>query len=291
MAPVAAVFTATGTQGRSVVRALAERFGKSISIRALTSNPTSPHTLSAFKEIEGKADIDIVRADISDPASIEAALRDVDLVFGNANSFDDMDQEVPRMKKVIDIAKDANVKLVVWSTLPSPANLTNGRHKDVQHFENKALIQDYLEQSGLKYASLALGFFADNFIKWPSFSRADDGEGYQMKFPVLLPDTKVAWTWVHADLGPAVAVLFKAQLNESHPELFKRIWALASYQGSLAELVNILSERSGAQDDDDEFSSARGGTAEAFGAQQKRAQAHRAGRVPTANSILPNKRS
>ncbi|KAK0531408.1 hypothetical protein OC834_002954 [Tilletia horrida] len=245
MTAIAAVFTATGTQGSSVVHALAERFGKSLTIRAFTRNPTAPRTVAAFERYADKADIKPVKADIADPSSVKEALAGVNVVFANSNSFDGMEQEVDRMKKVIDIAKEAGVQLFVWSTLPSPAKITEGRITTVDHFENKEKIQSYLEQSGLKWASTSLGFFAENLVSYKLVKPTEDGAGYTIVFPVLKPESDVAWSWVEKDLGPAVAVLFKAHLDNTNPELFGKIWPVASYQGSFKKVADIISARTG----------------------------------------------
>ncbi|KAE8221703.1 hypothetical protein CF319_g4977 [Tilletia indica] len=243
----AAVFTATGNQGASVVNALVQRFGKDLSIRALTRNPTSPRTKAAFAKHEGKADIKLVQADISDAQSIRDVLKGVKIVFGNANSYDDLEQEVPRMKTVIDIAKEEGIELFVWSTLPSPAHISNGRFDKVKHFENKTEIQAHLEKSGLKWASVSLGFFAENIVNYHLVQPTEDGKGYKVAFAVLKPETKVAWSWVERDLGPAVAHLFQAHINKTNPELFGKIWPVASYQGSFKKLGDLIAARTGKQ--------------------------------------------
>ncbi|CAD6885262.1 unnamed protein product [Tilletia controversa] len=243
----AAIFTATGTQGSSVVNGLVQRFGKNLSLRLLTRNPTAPRTTAAFSKYEGKADIDLVKADITDPDSIKAALKGVKVVFANSNSYDDMEKEVPQLEAVIDIAKAEGVELFVWSTLPSCAQISNGRFKEVTHFENKAKIQAYLEKSGLKWASVSLGFFAENVVNYQLAKPTEDGKGVEISFAVLKPETDVAWTWVARDLGPAVAHLFQAHIDNKNPELFGKIWPVASYQGSFKKLGDIIAARTGKQ--------------------------------------------
>ncbi|KAK0557248.1 hypothetical protein OC861_007027, partial [Tilletia horrida] len=245
MSTLAAVFTATGNQGSSVLNALTQTFGKSLTIRAFTRNPSAARTQAALAKYEGKADIVPVQADVADAESVREALKGVKVVFGNANSYDDLEQEVPRMKAVIDIAKEAGVELFVWSTLPSPAKDSNGKYTKVKHFENKAEIQAYLEQSGLNWASVSLGIFAENVTNYGLIKPSDDGKSLNLGFPVLKPETTIGWTWVERDLGPAVAVLFKAHLEKTNPELFKRIHYVASYQGSWKQLGDLITARTG----------------------------------------------
>jgi putative NADH-flavin reductase len=83
---VIAVFGATGAQGGSVVRAILEN--KQFAVRALTRDVARPNAV-LLKDLGAE----VVRCDLNDKASVEAALKGVHGAFLVTNFWDDFSKE------------------------------------------------------------------------------------------------------------------------------------------------------------------------------------------------------
>ncbi|KAH6616898.1 hypothetical protein C7974DRAFT_442791, partial [Boeremia exigua] len=71
----------------------------------------------------------------------------------------------------------AGAKYVIWSTLPQVYNISDGK-LNVEHFDTKAEIEEYLRDLPIKSSSFAPGFFMQNFMSHrmpPRLSSANDG--------------------------------------------------------------------------------------------------------------------
>lgn len=172
------VFGATGHQGAAVVKELKKHAfttaGLSLVIRAITRDSTSSKAQSLLK-MEGGAKIELVQANMDDSASLAEALKGADAVFVNTNTFDGGPElEVQRGKRLVDVAKQENVGLFLWSTLPRASKLSGGKYKHVEHFESKADVSDYLAQSGLKWVGVSTGFFAENLVTMNMATNVDE---------------------------------------------------------------------------------------------------------------------
>ena len=136
---IIAVAGATGTQGGAVVRALQARGG--YVVRALTRNPA---------KAAGLAD-EVVEADFDAPDTLRQAFEGVYGVFANTNSFAGPDtDEIAQGKAMVDAAKTAGVTHFIWSTLPSVAEISDGKFQ-VPHFTNKARVDGAVEAAGFDY--------------------------------------------------------------------------------------------------------------------------------------------
>ena len=134
-----AVFGATGAQGGGVVAALKNRGG--FRVRALTRNPAT---------YKGPAD-EVVAADFTIPETLAPALDGAYGVFANTNSFAGPDtDEVAQGNAAVQAAKSAGVDHYIWSTLPSVAEISNGKF-NVAHFTNKAKVNAAVAEAGFTY--------------------------------------------------------------------------------------------------------------------------------------------
>nr|XP_020024839.1 nmrA-like family domain-containing protein 1 [Castor canadensis] len=114
---VIAVFGATGAQGGSVVRAILEN--KQFAVRALTRDVARPNAV-LLKDLGAE----VVRCDLNDKASVEAALKGVHGAFLVTNFWDDFskEKEVCQGKVVADVSKRLGLKHVVFSGLENDLN-------------------------------------------------------------------------------------------------------------------------------------------------------------------------
>ncbi|PHH92652.1 hypothetical protein CDD83_6256 [Cordyceps sp. RAO-2017] len=239
-----AIVGATGNQGKVVIDRLLQNATTKdqLKIRALTRDSKS--SKSKTLEARGAGRIGIVDADVNNKASLEAALAGADYVFANLNSYLDMDGEVQQGKNVVDAAKGNNVKLFIWSTLPSFAAFTKGRYTNVRHAENKIQVQEYLATSGVAWVGASTSFFSDNFL-WPNYVSLGEGGSYSVSSGTMEPDVKLPMTWLEKDLGPFVAALIEAHLKGDKSAPQNKAVVVAGFHASLRDVAAELSEQTG----------------------------------------------
>ncbi|KAK3367551.1 hypothetical protein B0H63DRAFT_504482 [Podospora didyma] len=179
MSKILAVFGATGTQGGSVVN-----FYK---IRAITRDINS--------EKAKKLQVDVVQADVTNQASLEAALTGVHTVFAMTNPHfggDDSQNEFNISKAIADTAVSKGVAYIVFSTLPPAKDISGGKFTKITSFDDKARAQEYIRTLPIKSAFCSLGYFMENLHTQPFLAPHRD------------PDIAAEDTWVLArNISPA----------------------------------------------------------------------------------------
>ncbi|KAK6539641.1 hypothetical protein TWF694_009847 [Orbilia ellipsospora] len=155
MARTILIAGATGQQGGAVLEALKstpEFSNSSLSIRAIARDPTA-----ASKKL-GSTNISFHKANLTDQASLEAAMAGVDAAFLITIPIPNPEAEVTQGKTFIDAAKAAGVKYIVFSSVGSAE-----RNTGVPHFESKRVVEKYLEESGIAHSIIRPVAFMDNF--------------------------------------------------------------------------------------------------------------------------------
>jgi uncharacterized protein YbjT (DUF2867 family) len=179
------VVGATGDLGGRVVEALLAR-GKRV--RALVRDGTDPRRLAA-------KGVEIARGDMLDPASLERAMTGVDAVVTTAagytrrrkgDSLKTVDDRGNR--NLVDAAKKTGIKRVIFTSI-----LTCDQARDVPHFWQKKLIEDYLEKSGVPFVSLRPGAFLGGGSARFFFRGLRKGRLMTFGSPT------VRWTYIHPD--------------------------------------------------------------------------------------------
>jgi hypothetical protein len=131
MSKLLVVFGATGQQGGSVVSHVLNdaELSKQYKVRAVTRDPSS----SKAEALKTKG-VEVVKADLSDPASLSSALKGAHTIFfltspsmgPNAKS-----DELGQGKGVADAAVAAGVQYIIFSTLPHVERLSGGKYTKV----------------------------------------------------------------------------------------------------------------------------------------------------------------
>ncbi|MGW1507361.1 NmrA/HSCARG family protein [Streptomyces mirabilis] len=150
--PIVVVTGATGQQGGATARALLSR---GWTVHALVREPDKPAAL-ALKE----AGAALVRGDLNDAASLDAALNGAHGVF-SVQSIEGPDGEageVRQGKAVANAAARAGVAHVVYSSVDGAGN--PGR---VGHFASKGEVEQHIAALGLPATILRPTFFITNF--------------------------------------------------------------------------------------------------------------------------------
>ncbi|KAJ2762494.1 hypothetical protein H4S06_000633 [Coemansia sp. BCRC 34490] len=212
MSQTVAIIGSTGIQGGSVLRAL-HATGK-YSIVAVTRDVSSA---SANKIKTDYPDVKLATADLDDIESLKQAFKGVDIVFGVTQYLQpkilsriasgDLDAEFKQGKNVTDAAIAKGVKKIVFSTMYSIKDLSNGKYTGVPPFEGKYKIETYIKSksSEIRGAFIHLGSYLENLF---SFSRIspEDKKTVELPFPVK-PTTKLPLVDAGKDTGGVVAYI------------------------------------------------------------------------------------
>jgi len=157
-------------------------------VRALVRKGTDPSRLAA-------KGVEIARGDMLNPDSLERAMSGVDAVVTTAAGYTrrrkgDSLETVDDLgnRNLVDAAKKMGVKRFVFTSI-----LTCDQARDVPHFWQKKLIEDYLEESGVPFVSLRPGAFLGGGSARFFFRGLEKGR--MMAFG----STIVRWTYIHPD--------------------------------------------------------------------------------------------
>jgi uncharacterized protein YbjT (DUF2867 family) len=164
-----AVVGATGAQGGGLVRAIANDAGGEFRACALTRDPAS----DAARELAALRNVDVVAADLEDPASVEAAFAGAHGAFCVTFFWADMSPatELRHATTMANAAKATGVSHVVWSTLEDTRDWVTddrmptlqGRYK-VPHFDGKAEADVAFRDAGVPTTYLRTSAFWENLI-------------------------------------------------------------------------------------------------------------------------------
>ncbi|KAJ6490211.1 NAD(P)-binding protein [Mycena vitilis] len=161
-APLIAIVGATGAQGNSVIKALAES-DKQYRIRGFTRDVAKPAAEALKKQGVEMVAVNLV---VENKDAVYRAFAGADYAFLVTNFWEhvNMQKEISEGKMLIDAAKAAGVKGIVWSGLVPVKKITDGKHPHVYHFDGKAEVTDYGRASGVPFANVQAGFYASNFL-------------------------------------------------------------------------------------------------------------------------------
>ena len=193
--PTILVTGATGLQGGSVARHLLGD-GK-YNVRALTRNVNSDKARNLRQ-----AGAEVVAGDMTDRASLRAALSGCEATFGVTNFFEHFGGELQQGITYIDTVAEMKVPQLIFSTLP-PANKMSGGKNPVPHLDIKAQIEQHARDLKLNAVYLSLSFYFENFINYQMLQRQPDGT---LAFGFPLGDSSLSGFAID-DLGGVVAAV------------------------------------------------------------------------------------
>uniref|UniRef100_G1P5J5 NmrA-like family domain-containing protein 1 n=1 Tax=Myotis lucifugus TaxID=59463 RepID=G1P5J5_MYOLU len=229
---------AAGSQGGSVARALLE--SKKFAVRAVTRNVTQPKAL-VLQELGAE----VVKGDLNDKASVEAALQDAYGVFLVTNYWEhhSKEEEVSQRKQwkerkkrgklVADVTKRLGVKHVVFSGLENVKRLTGGKLV-VEHFDRKGEVEEYFWSIGVPMTSIHLAAYFENFLTLWKPKKASDGDYYTVALP--MGDIPMDGISV-ADIGAVVSRIF-----DSPEEFLGKAMGLSAEALTVQQYADVLSK-------------------------------------------------
>lgn len=150
---VIVVLGATGQQGGAVARSLVAD-GR-WRVRALSRSPDS----RAARRLAA-AGLDVVEADMDDPASLRSAFGGAYGVYSVQGTDQGSEVETRRGIAVADAARMARVQHFIYSSVGGA-----DRRSGVPHFESKWRVEQHIRGMGLPSSIVRPVFFMDNFVK------------------------------------------------------------------------------------------------------------------------------
>ncbi|EGO03840.1 hypothetical protein SERLA73DRAFT_119473 [Serpula lacrymans var. lacrymans S7.3] len=235
---VVAVFGATGTQGSSVVHELLK--DGTFVPRAVTRNPTSERA-QKLKALGA----DVVQADLWDINSLKNALAGCEAVFALTDYYDPKslaqghNSEMILGKNLVDAAVEANIKFFIWSSLPSATKVSNGKYRNVHHFDNKAAVEDYLQSVELPSAILHTGWFSENLWNYQNLVQSQDSSSFEVVVPRYDAHSPQYITWIERDLGQCALALLK-NYDSRKDEILDNTFYAVSEKMTYTQLADIL---------------------------------------------------
>ncbi|KXJ87040.1 HSCARG dehydrogenase [Microdochium bolleyi] len=242
-----AVFGATGNQGGSVIRhVLADPvLSSSYAIRAITRDTASARAAAL---VSGGGVAELVAADLSDPATIPAAIAGAHTVFlisaTPSYTGDIRAQERDSAVAAANACVATGVQRVIYSTLPHISAISGGKYKSVGSFDGKAEAELHirdLSARGLLAGSsfISVGSFMQNWhtVMKPRASPAGDGS-YVVRRHVR-PETRLPLIDI-TDTGKWVAAML------AEPDRFEgKTVCAASRTYSMLEIAEALGKSTG----------------------------------------------
>jgi uncharacterized protein YbjT (DUF2867 family) len=146
------VLGATGGQGGAVTAALLAR---GTPVRALVRNPRG-----RAADALARRGVDLATGDLTDEASLTAAMRGASAVFAVTTPFEaGPDAETEQGLTLVRAAGRARVPHLVYSSVAGA-----DRHSGVPHFESKAVVERALEHGDVPFTVLGPTYFFDNLL-------------------------------------------------------------------------------------------------------------------------------
>lgn len=235
-----AVLGATGNQGYSVAStaltdpSLSARYN----VRALSRDPSSPK-MQALASLGAT----LCAADMDDPDTLPTALQGVNTLFfltttqygGNTRAI-----ETQQAKAVCAAALAAGVGYIVFSSMSHPFAISGGALKNVEHFDDKAEIEQYIRGLPVQSSFFAPACFMQNLLsKTMRPVPSPEGDGSYVLSNCMRGHTRVPFIDIE-DTGAWVGAVL------AEPERFAgKQFAAASEIWSMDEVAQIVSRVTG----------------------------------------------
>ncbi|KAJ7157877.1 NAD(P)-binding protein [Mycena crocata] len=236
-APLIAVVGATGKQGGSVIKALAES-DKDYRIRGFTRDAAKP----AAEALKNQG-VEVVQLSIvlDNAKKVHTSFAGANVVFLVTNFWEhlNMQREVDEGKLMIDAAKAAGVERIVWSGLAPVTKISGGKYTHVYHFDGKAAVTEYGRQSGVPFVNVQAGLYASNFLG-PSSNITKQADGTFALEWAIRPTTVLPVIDIDDDYGLFVRQILELPVFPDGTEVYT-----ASEDISVEDITRQLSAATG----------------------------------------------
>ena len=209
---IIAVIGATGAQGGGLASAILADKSGSLAPRAITRNVDSDKAKALAAD-----GVEVVAADLDNPASLEKALGGAYGVYAVTNFWEHFspEKELAQAGNIAKAARAAGVEHVIWSTLEDtrewvpldddrmPTLMNNYK---VPHFDAKGEANQLFRDAGVPTTFLLTAFYWDNLIYFGSGPQRGEDGSLAITFP--MDDAKLPGMAV-ADIGKCAFGIFK----------------------------------------------------------------------------------
>jgi uncharacterized protein YbjT (DUF2867 family) len=239
---IIAVVGATGAQGGGLVRAILADPQGGFAARALTRNAKSEKAQAL-----ARLGVEVVEADVDDPASLKQAFRGAYGAFCVTFFWDHFspEKEAAQAASMAEAARDAGVRHTIWSTLEDTRlrvplgddrmPTLMGKYK-VPHFDAKGESDRQFADRGVPTTFLLTSFYWDNLIYFGSGPKK--GPDGALAFTLPMGDARLPGIAAE-DIGACAYGVFK------RPELIGKTVGIAGEHLSGAEMAAALSRALG----------------------------------------------
>ncbi|KAI3552864.1 hypothetical protein CABS01_06378 [Colletotrichum abscissum] len=176
------VFGATGQQGGALVNHVLNTPALSsfFQLRAVSRDASKPAAVALRRQ-----GVDLVEANLDDPASLKKAVAGAQVVFAVTNYWEEpgVEREIRQGKAIADACVAAGVDQIIWSSLPSISKISGGRIDVVRHFESKAVVEEYIRGLEIMSTFYMAGWFMQNYAQVPALLPVSDGTYYIFSQP------------------------------------------------------------------------------------------------------------
>lgn len=224
------VIGATGLQGGSVARYFASK--PEWRVRGITRNPDKPSN-SALRDLG----IELVAADLDDPASLDKAFEGANVIFANTDFWQFMndpsisstaehtgktpnqvafDREVQQGKNAVDVAAKHldTLERFIWSTLSDTKKWSNGEFTWNLHYDSKAAVTDYIKaihpSLSAKTSYVHIGMYLQNWQLNASLRPHKQPDG---SFKISIPRYFDTWNAPLVDPAHDTGVFVQGLIN------------------------------------------------------------------------------
>lgn len=209
MSKIFTVVGATGNQGNSVAKYVLQdaQLSKEFKVRALSRDITKPAAI----ELQ-KLGAEIVYGDLDQPSSIEKAFHGAHTIFAiTATTYDEQktERELRQGKLMADKAVEAGAKYLIFSTLPSIKQISSGKIKLGEHFDNKFEVEQYIRSLHIKSSFFAPACFMENFTSVFRPQPTMGETGMYVIASMIAPTAQVPFIDVEDDAGKYVGAILK----------------------------------------------------------------------------------
>ena len=240
MSKILAVFGATGQQGSSVINYVLQdpELSHKYKIRAITRDVNSEKAKLLKEKVE------VVYGDVLKRASLETALTGVHTVFAMTTPTFNLDggleAEYDSGKTIADVAVEKGAEYIIFSTLPSPKEISGGKYSTSIHFEAKAKVEQYIRGLHIKSAFYSPGFFMQNFQDIPMLAPQQASDGTWIITLNNSPTAQLRLIDVVGDTGKFVGAIL------AEPDRYEgKTFCAASASCNFEEAVAIMSKVTG----------------------------------------------
>lgn len=121
------------------------------------------------------------------------------LVTTPASGVADSDTEFVHGKNVADVAKEAGVQHLIFSSLLDVTKESGGRLQHVPQFDQKAHVEQYIRSIGVPATFVLPGYFMSNYMLFGMLRKGEDSV-YTLNYPIS-QDTQTPLIDIASDLG------------------------------------------------------------------------------------------